>query len=103
MLGIGEGKFDPDGKVTREQMATILYRYSIYKKMNISGADASRFNAFPDNDQVAGWAKEAMIWATSEEVIRGTGSGIEPKNDATRAQVAQLIMNYVTHFNLDLL
>ena len=81
-------------------MATILYRYAEYKKISTAGADRAKFDTFEDKAQVSPYAQEAMIWATSEEVIRGTGSGIEPKSNATRAQVAQMIMNFALRFNL---
>lgn len=96
--GVGEGRFDPEGRVTREQMATILYRYAAYASVDVSAADASKFHAFGDKDEVSSWAVNAMIWATANGIINGTTQGtgvvIAPKDSATRAQVAQIVKNY---------
>ncbi|MBR2736396.1 MAG: S-layer homology domain-containing protein, partial [Firmicutes bacterium] len=95
VLGIGEGKFNPDGKVTREQMAAIMYRYANYKKIDTSGVDAEKYNAFKDKDDVSGYAVEAVKWAVSAGIINGMGDNtIAPKKDSTRAQVAQIVKNY---------
>lgn len=92
--GIGGGKFNPDGEVTREQMAAIKYRYAQFKNIDVANSDSTAFESFADNASVSAYAKDAMIWATANGIINGTGSGLEPKNDATRAQVAQIIKNY---------
>lgn len=93
--GTGEGVFDPDGKVTREQMAAIMYRYAKFKNMDISGADAAKFNGFTDKSGVSAWAEEALIWATDTGIINGMGDGtLAPGNGSTRAQVAQIVKNY---------
>ena len=95
--GVGGGKFDPEGIVTREQMATILYRYSEWK-----GFDTSKradFSSFPDANKVSSWAKTAMKWAVAEGLIGGSKEGnatyILPTNGATRAQVATILMRYI--------
>ena len=95
--GVGGGKFDPEGIVTREQMATILYRYSEWK-----GFDTSKradFSFFPDANKVSSWAKTAMKWAVAEGLIGGSKEGnatyILPTNGATRAQVATILMRYI--------
>ena len=93
--GVGDGKFNPDAKVTREQMAVILYNYAKYKGVDVSGADASRFASFTDKDSVSAWAADAMSWATSVGVINGMGENrLAPRESSTRAQVAQIIKNY---------
>ena len=57
--------------------------------------DATRFNTFSDADQVSDYAKAPMIWATDKGLINGMGDGtLAPQETATRAQVAQIIMNY---------
>ena len=88
--GVGEGKFNPDGKITREQIAAILYRYSGSPKVEGSLA------AFPDAASVSDYAVDAMIWATSKGLINGIGQGdvtiLSPKTDASRAQIASIIM-----------
>ncbi len=93
--GVGEGKFLPDGTVTREQMAVILYNYAKFKGLDPSAADASKFNDFTDRDRVSGWAVDAMTWAASAGIIRGMGDNtLAPQKSSTRAEVAQIMKNY---------
>ena len=95
--GIGGGKFDPEGIVTREQMATILYRYSEWSGFD-TGARTS-FSSFPDANKVSAWAKDAMQWAVAENLIGGSNEGgktyILPSDGATRAQVATILMRFI--------
>lgn len=95
--GVGGGKFNPNAEITREQMAAMMYRYAKYSGADLTSAaatDDTAFSAFADKTSVSEYAKDAMIWATAKGIINGTGTGLSPKNDATRAQVAQIIMNY---------
>lgn len=92
--GVGNGNFNPNAKITREQIAVMLYRYAEFNGQNVQVTDASVIDNMSDRDLVSGYAQDAVIWAVSKGIINGTGSGIAPKNDATRAQVAQIIMNY---------
>ena len=88
-----ETTFAPKEKITREQMAAIMYRYAEFCGLDMT-ADAARFRNFTDRDQVSGYAEKAMIWATDRGIINGTEKGLEPGAEATRAQVAQIIINY---------
>jgi hypothetical protein len=85
------GMFDPNGNVTREQLATILYRY--YGSPAVTGGIGEGFS---DADKVSGWAQSAMVWATTNGVITGTQDGdalaLLPAGSATRAQVATILM-----------
>ena len=95
--GIGEGKFDPDGRVTREQMAAILYRYTRFKGLATEGSDF--VETYPDEGKISTYARLAMIWANANGLISGTKDGgavyLDPKGSATRAQVASILMRYV--------
>ena len=98
--GVSDGVFAPDDPVTREQMVTILYRYTDYKgKVSEARAD---LDSFPDADQVRSYAKEAMRWAVAEDLIRGSAEGgktyILPANSATRAEIATVLMRFVEKF-----
>ena len=98
--GVSDGVFAPDNPVTREQMVTILYRYTNYKgKVSEARAD---LDSFPDADQVRSYAKEAMRWAVAEEIIQGSAEGgktyILPANSATRAEIATVLMRFVEKF-----
>lgn len=91
--GIGGGLFNPDGQVTREQMAAIMYRYAAFCGLDMQ-ADDTKYLSFGDRDQVSAYARTAMIWAVDRGLINGTGEGLEPRAQATRAQVAQIVVNY---------
>lgn len=91
--GTSATTFSPDGLVTREQMAAFLYRYAKYQGMDVT-ASSDALDAFSDADAVSGWAREAMAWATDRQIINGTGHGVAPQATATRAQVAQIILNF---------
>jgi hypothetical protein len=95
--GVGDGKFNPDGNITREQMATILFRYAAYKGINTEAR--TDLSTFPDAGKVSGWAANAMQWAIAEGLITGSANNgvsyIEPQGNATRAQVATVLMRYM--------
>ena len=63
--------------------------------MNLTDASSALFDRFADKAAVSQYAEKAMIWATDKGIINGTEKGLEPAADATRAQVAQIIKNYV--------
>ncbi len=88
----GNGKFTPNDKISRQQMATILYRYS-QKTGNEGIQNGTEILKYPDTGAVAGWAKEAMTWAVDKEIIKGSGGKLNPTGTATRAQVAQVFLN----------
>ena len=93
--GVTESKFDPDGNVTREQIAAIFKRYADFKKI---GTDAvASLDAFVDSGKIESYAKDAMSWAVGADLIRGTGgSKLDPKGNATRAQVATLMLRLIS-------
>ena len=88
--GYGNGLFGIMDPITREQMVTILWRWSG------EPAAANRdLSAFKDADAISEWAKDAFAWAVDLGIISGKGNGIlDPKGRATRAEVAQVVMNY---------
>ena len=89
VTGIGNGLFDPNGNITREQLAVMLYRYA---GGAAAGADLS---AYPDASSVSSWAVEAMGWAVSNGILSGNEAGqLSPGGAATRAEVAQMLLNY---------
>lgn len=96
--GVGNGKFDPNGSVSREQMATILFRYA--KKTGINTESRADLSAFPDAGAVDRYASDAMQWAVSEGIIGGSREAdgadwLKPLGDATRAQVAAILMRFI--------
>lgn len=92
--GYGDGTFLPNKAITREEMASILYRYALYKEQDVSArADLSKYT---DADQVGAWAKEVMQWANAEGLINGmTEDTLVPQGNATRAQVAAMFQRYL--------
>ncbi len=95
--GVGNGRFAPNGNITREQMASILFRYA-----KLTGLDTSKrgeLAGFPDEGQVSSWAREALSWAVGEGIISGTAEGgrtiLKPQGNATRAQVASILMRFI--------
>ena len=93
VTGTDSTSFSPDAKVTREQLAAILYRYAQYRKLD---TDASaKLNSFTDADSVSAYASEALGWAVSESLINGASGKLMPKGDATRAQVAAILHRLV--------
>ena len=93
VLGNGEG-FAPSDNITREQIATILYRYAKYIGLDTTGAgDVSKFS---DGDKVSAWAAEAMAWAVKVGLFKGDDTNsLNPQGNATRAEVATLLMRLV--------
>jgi len=94
VTGYVDGTFRPDVSITREQMAAIMYRYADYAGYSVQISSAEKFNAFPDSGDVSDWAVNALIWATDRGIINGADGKLLPANTATRAQVAQIIMNF---------
>ena len=93
VTGTDSTSFSPDAKVTREQLAAILYRYAQYKKLDT--AASAKLNSFTDADSVSAYASEALGWAVSEGLINGASGTLMPKGDATRAQVAAILHRFV--------
>ena len=105
VTGMGNGIFAPDDSITREQIATMLYRYATYR---IEKGELRKENEDDNNSQfstlnsqftyankISTWAAEAMDWAVTVGIIAGMGDGtVAPQGTATRAQVAQILYNY---------
>lgn len=95
--GVDKQRFAPNGNVTREQVAVLLYRAS---GAAVSEETSSILSGFFDASSVSTWAREAMRWAVSEEIITGipsvSGTLLAPKQSATRAQVAAILMRYLS-------
>jgi hypothetical protein len=93
VTGVGEKLFNPDGQITRQEMAVILYRYAQYKKADMS--TSKDLTAFSDASETSSWASDAMTWAVSKGLINGMGDGsLSPLGTATRAQVAAIIHRF---------
>ncbi len=87
--GYSSSKFGPNDAVTREQLATILYRYAQYKDFDVSGS--ASLDDVKDSNSVAAYARPAMKWAVQGNMLLVTGGKLQPKSAATRAQVAAAV------------
>ena len=91
--GYGSGKFGPNDKVTREQLAAILYRYAQYKKYDVSVGEDTNILSYDDAQSISTYAIPAIQWACGAGVVTGkSGSKLDPKGNATRAEVAAMLM-----------
>ena len=93
VTGTGSG-FNPDGNVTREQIAAILYRYMRYLGLDVSASgDLSKFS---DGGETSGWAEDAMKWAVGAGILTGkSGTILDPTGTASRAEVATMLQRLV--------
>ena len=95
--GTSATTFDPNGQITREQLAAILYRYTAEYAPDATG-NAASLAAYPDAGSVSAYARDAMAWAVGNGLITGLPHGktdyLEPGGSATRAQVATILMRY---------
>ena len=93
--GISATTFAPDDPITREQMATILYRYARYQGEDVS--DQGNLSAFADADTISAYAKQAMAWANGAGLINGVeGNRLNPTGQAVRCQAAAILHRFCT-------
>ena len=91
--GYSDTVFAPNDTVTREQLATILYRYAESKGYDVSAK--GDLTTFADGAKTSSWAAEAMEWAVGSKLLSGKGGNVlDPTGTATRAEVAQIFMNF---------
>ena len=91
--GVSETQFAPGNNITREQLATILYRYAQAKGYDVSAfADLS---GFPDAGDIQEYATQALSWAVAEGLLQGfEDDTLRPQGNATRAQIATILMRF---------
>ena len=91
--GYSDTVFAPDDTVTREQLATILYRYAGYKEYDVSAK--GDLTTFADGSTVSTWAADGMTWAVGAQLITGKDGGkLDPTGTATRAEIATILMRF---------
>lgn len=100
--GVEEGRFNPDGRITREQLATILFRYAAMKGYDIR--EYADLSGFPDAAKVSSWAQYAVAWAVGKGLISGTVINgrtlLDPQGSATRAQVATILQRFIENLRV---
>ncbi len=93
--GTGDGKFNPDGLITREQMATMLCRFAGYENYPIND---TLLQSYPDGNKVSSWALGGMSWALEYGIINGKGTGanatLSPQDTASRAEAATMFERF---------
>jgi hypothetical protein len=91
--GYGDGTFGPMDKITREQLAVILYRYAAMKGYDVS--QRADLTGFTDRAAISSWAEDAMSWAVAVGLIEGMDdTTLSPDGSALRAQVATVLMRF---------
>ena len=92
--GIGETEFAPSMEITREQLATMIYRYAAYKGYDVT-AGGMALQEYTDYEDISEYAVNALAWAVSEGLVNGMGDNtLQPVGTATRAQTATILMRY---------
>ena len=89
--GVSDGS-DPDSKITREQLAAMLYRYA--GQPELLDSELAGLSGYADYNDVSSYAYRAMAWAVSRGIINGIGDSLAPQSLATRAQVAAMLMRF---------
>lgn len=97
ITGYNSKTFGTADVITREQMATMMYRYAKYCEFDVSGqADIS---SFPDNQNVSSYAKEAMSWANYQGIITGDGGKLNPQGNVNRAVCAAIVSRFIAAYS----
>ena len=92
--GTSETTFAPNDKITREQLATMMIRYAKFKGENVD--KVADLGIYKDNAQISDWAREGLRWANATGLITGrTVNTIDPQGNATRAEVATVLMRFL--------
>ena len=90
--GTTDTTFAPGEDITREQLVTVLYRYAESKGYDVSAS--ADLSGYPDAGQVQDYAQPAMAWAVAEGIVEGVDGNLNPTGDATRAQIATILMRF---------
>lgn len=93
--GYGGGLFGPDDNITREQLATILWRYAQVKGYDVSVGESTNILSYEDAFTISEYAIPAIQWACGDGVMQGSDGYLNPKGSAIRAHVAQMLKNFI--------
>lgn len=96
LKGVSETLAAPDADATREQVAVLLYRFAGNPEEEPTGAELEAIlSVYPDADQIAPWAKIGVAFCTHFGLMQGDNDGFRPQDNMTRAELAQVIVNFV--------
>ena len=94
--GVTENEFAPDSNITREQIATIMFRYAQYKGYDVSVGENTNILSYDDFDSISEYAIAAMQYACGSGLMKGkTASTLNPKDNATRAEIAAVLYRFI--------
>lgn len=94
--GVTENEFAPDSNITREQIATIMYRYAQYKRYNVSVGENTNILSYDDAESISEYAIASMQYAVGSGLINGkTNLTLNPKDNATRAEIAAILQRFI--------
>lgn len=101
--GIVEGRtattFDPNAPVTREELATLLYRYAVNSGYDTSVGANTNILSYTDAGSISEYAFDSLQWACGAGIVNGTGNGVlSPQGQATRAQLAAMLMRFCSEY-----
>ena len=97
--GYNETEFGPNDTATREQFATIMYRYASFKKLDIS--KSVELDKYSDKEQISEYAVKSMQWANANGIISGTSDEtISPKDNVQRCQVAAILRRFCENYKV---
>ena len=94
--GTGGQSFSPDGELSRQQLAVMLYNYARYKSYDVALSDSDPLNGYTDQHIVSSWAKEGMKWAVNAGLISGDGTYLRPDASITRAEAAAILQRFMS-------
>lgn len=94
--GVTQTRFAPNASITREQLCTILYNYTLYTGKDSSGVNKTLVYGYKDHQKISSWAKDAVAWAVDRKYLSGSNNALDPSGSATRAQAAVIIKNYAS-------
>ncbi len=101
MKGYGGGLFGPDDSITREQLVSVMYSFAKYKNFGNMETNGIELLDYKDYADISGYAGGPMQWALKNSIISGKeGSLLDPKGVATRAEIAQVIRNFMVFYNI---
>lgn len=99
--GVTENEFAPDESITREQIATIIYRYAVYMGLDVTQG-GMQVREFADYESIADYALNAITWAVNVGVMNGkTQTTLNPKDNATRAEIAAILQRFLEAFKTE--
>ena len=101
MEGYGNGYFGPDDSITREQLISTLYRYAQYRELPNLDTTGVELLKYGDYGDISGYAGGPMQWALKNSILSGRDNNLlEPKGVATRAEIAQIIRNFMVFYTI---